>query len=178
MDLDLPKAEPSYLYSNRSYWYPQAPITDYATASIRITVPAGLDCVASGEPAADSPILIAGKDPSQARKRYTFYAMKPLRYLSFVMSRFSRADHVTIAFDPSVSFQGAADPAPSPALPGPSYTTLDLVIDANPRQVSRGRNMADTAIDLAQFYRSILGDSPYSSFTVALVENALPGGHS
>ena len=42
-------AEPSYLYSNRSYWYPQAPVSDYATASIRITVPTTLDCVASGE---------------------------------------------------------------------------------------------------------------------------------
>ena len=26
-------AEPSFLYSNRSYWYPQAPVSDYATAT-------------------------------------------------------------------------------------------------------------------------------------------------
>ena len=29
-----------YLYSNRSYWYPQSTVTDYATATIRVTVPA------------------------------------------------------------------------------------------------------------------------------------------
>ena len=32
-------AEPSYLYSSRSFWYPQAPVSDYATARIRIAVP-------------------------------------------------------------------------------------------------------------------------------------------
>ena len=42
--------EPRYIYSNRSYWYPQAPSADYATARMRITVPAGYDAVASGTP--------------------------------------------------------------------------------------------------------------------------------
>src|SRR5262249_44602394 len=72
----------------------------------------------------------------------------------------------------------SAEPTAARPLAGPTYNTLDLSIEANPRQLSRGRNLADTAIDLAQFYRSILGDSPYASFTVALVENPLPGGHS
>ena len=34
------------------------------------------------------------------------------------------------------------------------------------------------AADIAMFYESIIGDSPYSSFTVALLESELPGGHS
>ncbi len=29
-----------------------------------------------------------------------------------------------------------------------------------------------------QFYESIIGDSPYSAFTLALIESTLPGGHS
>ena len=29
-----------------------------------------------------------------------------------------------------------------------------------------------------KFYQSVVGDSPYPSFTIALVENLLPGGHS
>src|SRR5207302_8911139 len=41
--------EASYLYSSRSYWYPQAPVSDYATARVRLSVPAAIDCVASGE---------------------------------------------------------------------------------------------------------------------------------
>ena len=32
--------EPSYLYTNNSYWYPQSTVTDYATATIRLTIPA------------------------------------------------------------------------------------------------------------------------------------------
>jgi len=50
-DAAFPKAEATYLYSNLSYWYPQSTVTDYATATIRITVPARYACVASGEQA-------------------------------------------------------------------------------------------------------------------------------
>ena len=42
--------EPQFLYSNRSYWYPQSPVTDYATAKLTITVPGEYDVVASGTP--------------------------------------------------------------------------------------------------------------------------------
>jgi len=42
--------EERYLYSNRSYWYPQAVVTDYATAKLRITVPTEYDVVATGDP--------------------------------------------------------------------------------------------------------------------------------
>ena len=42
--------EPALLLSNRSNWYPQNPVPDYATASLRIFVPPGYTCVASGHP--------------------------------------------------------------------------------------------------------------------------------
>ena len=45
---DLPETEPQYLYSNRSYWYPQGPVTAYARATMTLTAPATLDVVASG----------------------------------------------------------------------------------------------------------------------------------
>src|SRR4029079_10546675 len=38
--------------------------------------------------------------------------------------------------------------------------------------------LADRAADIAMFYESLVGDSPYSSFTVALIESHLPGGAS
>src|SRR5688500_2545095 len=47
--------DPNYLYSSRSYWYPQAPISDYSTAPMRISVPATLSCVGTGELASGSP---------------------------------------------------------------------------------------------------------------------------
>ena len=58
------------------------------------------------------------------------------------------------------------------------YRSLNLSVEANPRQVQRGRELADRAADIALFYESLIGDSPYSSFTLALVESDLPGGHS
>ncbi len=166
-------AEPSFLYSSRSYWYPQAPISDYATARIRISVPPLMDCVASGELEAGFPAILAGTDPSQNRKIYIFTAAQPLRYLAFILSRFSRAETATVGF-------GARPIAGPDTLPlaGHVYNSLNLSVEANPRQVSRGREIAGPVADIALFYESILGDSPYSSFTVALIESDLPGGHS
>jgi hypothetical protein len=151
-------AEPSMLYSSRSFWYPQAAVSDYATARIRISVPPAVDCVASGELEAGFPAILAAKDPTQNRKIYVFTAAKPLRYLAFIMSRFARAETSTIGFE--------------------SGGTLNLSVEANPRQVQRGREVAERAAEIALFYQSIIGDSPYSSFAVALVESDLPGGHS
>jgi hypothetical protein len=151
-------AEPSLLYSSRSYWYPQATVSDYATARLRISVPPAVDCVASGELESGFPAILAAKDPTQNRKIYVFTAAKPLRYLAFIMSRFARAETATIGFE--------------------SGGTLNLSVEANPRQVQRGREVAERAAEIALFYQSIIGDSPYSSFAVALVESDLPGGHS
>jgi aminopeptidase N len=44
--------------------------------------------------------------------------------------------------------------------------------------LGRGRGLAERAVDVAQFYESIIGDSPFSTFTLAVIENTLPGGHS
>jgi len=152
-------AEPSYLYSSRSYWYPQGTVTDYATARIRIAVPTTIECVGSGELEPGFPALLTDKDPARARKIYVFNAKKPLRYLAFILSRFSRAETATIGFEDGAN-------------------GLSLSVETNPRQISRGRELATRAADIAQFYESLLGESPYSSFTVALVESDLPGGHS
>src|SRR5205823_12398112 len=69
-DSPLVPAEPSFLYSNRSYWYPQSSVTDYATATMRIAVPPQYDCVASGDLAPGSPSLADAKSATQARKIY------------------------------------------------------------------------------------------------------------
>ena len=165
-------AEPSYLYSSRSFWYPQGTVTDYATARIRISVPSSLECVASGELEAGFPALLTDKDPARNRKIYVFNAKQPVRYLSFIVSRFSRAETTTIGFE------GDGARINSGAGSGTVNRSLNLSVEANPRQVQRGRELAGRAADIAQFYESLLGDSPYSSFTLALVESDLPGGHS
>ncbi len=172
-DLPLIAPEPSYLYSSRSFWYPQAVVSDYATARIRLTVPAAYEAVASGELEPGFPAMIAGKEPAQNRKLYAYVASQPLRYLAFVVSRFMRAETVTIGF-PEV----AKEKMEGVEMTGLSYRSMNLSVEANPRQVSRGHDLADRAADIATFYQSLIGDSPYSSFTLALVESDLPGGHS
>ena len=61
--------EPQFTYSNRSYWYPQTPVTDYATAKLTINVPGDLDVVASGAQrrAAGAASRAARAAPAQAR---------------------------------------------------------------------------------------------------------------
>ena len=49
---------------------------------------------------------------------------------------------------------------------------------SNPRQEGRGRNLRDTAADVFRFYTGLMGDTPYPSFTLAVTEGQLPGGHS
>jgi aminopeptidase N len=84
---------------------------------------------------------------------YVFNAMQPLRYLAFVVSRFATAQ--TIATD--------------------GFT---VSVEANPGHARHAREIAGRAVEIAQFYQSLLGDFPYPSFTVALVEADRPGGHS
>jgi aminopeptidase N len=47
-----------------------------------------------------------------------------------------------------------------------------------PRQRARGAGLLDRADEIASFYVSLLHDTPYPSFTLAVVESFLPGGHS
>jgi hypothetical protein len=171
-EVSLIAPEPSFLYSNRSFWYPQSSVTDYATARMRITIPQQYDCVASGELSPGSPAV--ADDKATPRKTYVFTATQPLRYLAFVISKFARTDTATVglAYDPPGDSDGL------PPLTGVSYESLSLSVEANPRQAQRGRELAERAADIVQFYTSILGDCPYPSFTLALVEKDRPGGHS
>ncbi|MEP7304615.1 MAG: M1 family aminopeptidase [Acidobacteriota bacterium] len=150
--------ERSFLYSNRSYWYPQATVTDYATASLRLTVPQNIDCVASGTLDAGFPTAVAGKDSASPLKVYLFTTAQPLRYLAFLLSRFTSGESSNLVIAPDVN--------------------INMSVQTNPRQVRRGRELGDRANEIVRFYGSLLGDAPYPSFTLALIESELPGGHS
>ncbi len=172
-DVSMPRAEPSFLYSNRSFWYPQSTVSDYATARIRLTVPVDYGCVASGD-LTGTPEVLVGATPADARRASVFLASRPARYLSFIVSRFIRTDQSQISFDgkPAVPLTDAEMASPEP-LPG-----VRISIEANPRQTRESRPLAGRAADIMRFYQSVIGDAPYPSFTIALVENLTPGGHS
>ena len=166
----FPRAEPSQLYSSRTYWYPQSTVSDYATATIHLTVPAVFTCVATGQLQPDSPAYLPPGDGLAARRVYEFVAVQPARYLAFLVSRFARVGETSVTFDPV--------DLPGPQITGVVNSDLSIAIEANPRQVDKGRGMLERAASIARFYDSLLGDSPYPSFTLALIETSLPGGHS
>lgn len=166
------RPDPIYVYGSRSYWYPRPPAFDYATATLRIWVPAEFDCIASGQLAPDSP-TIDDIDPVRQRKLFVFSASRPLRYLSFLVTHLAPVERATVAFgdDDTGKFRG-------PAMGGAVYNTLDLTVLTHQRVAARAQNLTTEAADIAQFYRSVVGDSPYSGLTVALVEGNTAAGYS
>jgi hypothetical protein len=147
--------EPHYLYSNRSYWYAQAPQSDYATATIRFTVPSSYGAVCSGEPAAGSPVTLrVGQDE---RRLHVFTAQAPVRYLSCVVSRFAAIDarEVTVG-----------------------ETTMPMTMTSTARQRSRGREVLNRAAAMMEFYGTLVGEAPYPSLSIAVLESQIPGGHA
>jgi hypothetical protein len=173
--------EMSLLYSTRTYWYPQGPSGDYSTAVMHLTVPETYQLTASGELAPGSPVVVPGVDRHPAGRRYTFEAKQPVRYLACLITRLVRVSTRTLSLvEPIASLLPAgvsALPA-QPLLSGSFNSELDLAVEANPRQLARGRQALPVAEDVMTFYTSLIGDSPYPALTLALIEKDLPGGHS
>jgi hypothetical protein len=151
--------EPQFMYSNRSFWYPQSPVAGYATATMRLTVPEGFDVVASGTRTRPVTVLPPQTGQRPARE-FVFDAVEPARYLSCLVSRFQSGPPVRLA------------------LPTTRKTPLALDVTANARQFNRVRGFSEKTADILTFYASLLRDAPYDSFTVALTDADLPGGHS
>ena len=166
-DAILIPTEPNFLLSSRAYWYPQNPIVDYATGTLRVIVPDGYGCVASGEPRGSTAVVTLRDLIRIADGRsYVFTARDPVRYFALVVSRFQRVGESSIDVT-----QDAADPAAGRA-------SVSLAVDANPRQQGRGRAALNDVAAVMRYYASLIGDAPYSSMSVALLEHELPGGHS
>ena len=170
-DVEMPLEE-SHLFSNRSYWYPQASVSGYATAQINVTVPAGFVCVASGDPLGPVgvPPLVPGGGPA---RRFGFVATQPIRYLSLLVSPLRDVRSGKLRVNTTA---GAATRLGRP--PGVFYDDILLVTKANPRLAARARDIARTGQDILTFYSSLVGDFPYPSLSLAVVERRLPAGHS
>jgi hypothetical protein len=166
---EQPPMEWNYLYSNRSYWYPQSPVSDYATATIRVTVPSAYGCVASGDPVSSTTTPAAG---GKNVTTYMFEAKQPLRYLACIVSRFVPVRAETL--DLTRAGDGEVDAGGARA----GSAKVSFAVQSNPRQRSSGRQLASRASDIMRYYASLIGDCPYPSLTVAVVEQSLPGGHS
>ena len=171
-------AEPNWLFSNRSAWYPQGQVSDYATALIRFSVPMEYTVVASGVQAVGSPTRAPGGTATDPRVTYVYTAGDPLRYFGVIVSKFYRADAATVALDvqPQRNIKAPANSALVPSIG--LRNTVALAVEANRRQQERGRDIVGTAADILRLYSSTVGDMPYDAMTIAMVEHDRPGGHS
>jgi hypothetical protein len=152
--------DPVFLLSNRAFWYPQNPVPDYATATLRIVVPFGYTCVGSGQ-AVPAASVVSLRDIVTAAdgKIFEFKATQAVRYLAIVVGRFSRVAETDLVIPEAVSSASGID-------------RLALAVEAQSSQRFRGRAVA------LRFYSTLMRDVPYRSATIALVESDLPGGHS
>jgi hypothetical protein len=126
-------------------------------------------------------VVVPGHEGRPPARRYNFEAKQPVRYLACLISRLVRAGSSTVSLVEPLSRLAATGTGAMPAdpLPAGSFNSqLELVLEANPRQVSRARQSGVVAADIVAYYTSIIGDSPYPDLTLALVEKDLPGGHS
>jgi hypothetical protein len=158
--------EHSLMLSNRSYWYPQNPVPDYATASIRVSVPPGYTCIASGHPIPASDVvslrdILSGSDGPA----FSFRADQPLRYLALIVTRLWRIG------DGRVVIQNQTDP-------GSGVDSIAVSVASQNALRSQSRQVPQEAEAILQFYSSLVGDAPYTSAAIALLESDLPGGHS
>jgi hypothetical protein len=191
-DLPYMPPEPNWLFSNRSYWYPQGGVSDYATATVRMSVPPAYTAVASGTPAPTGPTT-ATAPGGAARATYTFDARQPARYLGLVISKLNQVESGQIglaaaaasaaALEESYTYLGngvlaRVRPNPDAVRPVGSRDTMVLAVAANRRQAGKGREAVGVASDILRFYSSLVGDAPYDALTIAMVESTLPGGHS
>jgi hypothetical protein len=174
----LIQSEPNFLLSSRSAWYPQNVVTDYARARIRVTVPEGSGCVASGQltPTDVSLRDAATQTPGRA---FVFNANQPVRYFAVVVSRLTHVtDMVVNARDSSIPIAATYQAPGRSGAELRRYDRLSIGVEANPRQIGRGRDIAPVAADIMRFYGTLMDDTPYESLTVTMLEHDVPGGHS
>ncbi|HUR21922.1 MAG TPA: M1 family aminopeptidase [Vicinamibacterales bacterium] len=169
--------EPRYLYSNRSYWYPQSPVTDFATASLRLTVPAQFQVVAAGSLVSSVVTpenLQRGRNGDErAERTVQFVADRPVRYLACVISRFVPVGGAR-AEVPAIAAPEAGGEVARRSAPG--AVTVDVV--ATPRLLRANRGVAERTAGILQYYASIIGEAPYPDFSLATLDAELPSGHS
>ncbi len=179
-DLGIPVLErepPYYLLSTRGYWYPQPQSSGYATATLRITLPADFTCTATGEPLPGFRTVVSAS--GRPMRAWAFRSIEPVRYLAVVAARFRGPAGGTLALvdEPSTPPARPAEGTREPGFRVREYIPFDQL--ATPG-VS-GRRLAELSqwtSDIFRFYLSVMGEAPYSRLTLAVVEHPTPGGHS
>ena len=166
-----------YLLSSRSYWYPQPAAPGYATATLRVTVPEGYACVGSGELTPGFRAAVSGSGSSSTV--YAFRVLDRVRHLAILVGRFKTAMESVLPLTDDSGPEVRRLAADGSRLPGFFLRDrVSLTSEAQGHLQQRGRELNTWASDITRFYASVLGDAPYRTLTVAVVEHPQPGGHS
>jgi len=151
----VPPRYHTFLFSQLAYWYPAPSDVDYFKARLKIIIPPGYTCVATGE------LKEYGKLEKVERVEeiekignsvYVFETMYPVKYLAFIIGKFSKA------LDDSES------------LP------LDIFISSH-----RGflkKEVLERAKDILEFYKARFGPFPYEKLSIVQRYWTHAGGHS
>jgi hypothetical protein len=163
---------PSYIYSNRPYWYPQPSVSGYATALLKVSVPVPLSVVATGESVAAGPDAQSrAAADAQGYRQFVFAANQPVRYLSVVITPLVEVKDTKVRYAEQVR-------SAERRAPGAYYDAVDVHVQTNPRERGLAGGLHKQVSDVVRFYAGVIGDCPYPTLNVALVEQELPGGHS
>ncbi len=163
--------ERRYIYSGSTAWYPRGVIPDFATATMELTVPADYGIIASGDAADNNPPL-SQLDNQLDPKPFRFTTIQPAKYLSAILSVFWPHEN------PSREVPLVATTAMPPVRSGVLYDGVEVIVETNPRSAELIGEYQSRVQDILEFYGSIMGDVPYPTFTLALSDSILPGGHS
>jgi peptidase M1-like protein len=168
--------EPRFLYSNRVFWHPQGGVTDYATATLRLTVPSEYQIVASGRLVSSA---VSAADGSRANlkslRTVEYVADRPARYFGCVISRFvpiGTAKAAVPAVAPAERLAGVA------GAPAETASVVNLEVVSTPRMIGKNRQTLSRLSNIMSFFSTTIGEAPYSNFTLAALDDNLPGGHS
>ena len=154
-------AEPNWLLSNRSTWYPQSGVTDYATATLRVAVPADYLVAASGMPARANPNCCRRPWARRRAGCSRSAPAHPVRYLGAVVSRMTRVDAATVALDivvppppppPKSVTMAELHGAAQAARPSAAATPSNWRRSAIAARKGRARDALATTADILRFY--------------------------
>jgi len=117
-----------------------------------------------------------GRGDTRMVRTVEYAADRPVRYLACVISRFvpvarQRAEVPAVA--PVAAIAGAQLDGAAGDLTG-----VSIEVVATPLSAAKSRPIVNRASEMIRTFAKIVGEAPYPDFTIAAIEDNLPGGHS
>ena len=101
-----------------------------------------------------------------------------MRYLSCVISRFSTVTSAELRVPASDDTERGSVERPHGPREEPARDQAFVDRASEPEAGRAGARYRRSSAAVFEFYASLIGDAPYPSFTLAVSESDLPGGHS